>query len=44
MEFRDLTPDEKILLKQGIMSLYENMLISQIAASWLIHALDLAHE
>jgi len=43
MELRDLTTDEKALLKIGIMSLYENRLISQIAATWLIQALDLVN-
>ena len=33
MKFRELTADEKVLLKLGIISLHENGLISRIAAS-----------
>ena len=43
MELRELTTDEKTLLKLGILSLHENGLISRIAASWLIQILDLVN-
>jgi len=43
IELRELTKDEQALLKIGIMSLYENRLISQIAASWLIQTLGLSN-
>jgi len=42
MEMRKLTTNEKITLKLGIMSLWENKLISQITASWLIQSLGLS--
>jgi len=42
MELRELTENEQTLLKVGIMSLYENRLISQIAAAWLIQTLGLS--
>lgn len=42
MELRELTDDEKTLLKLGIMSLYENTLISSSVASWLIQSLGLS--
>jgi len=43
MELRELTEDEQALLKLGIMSLYENRLISSVAASWLIQSLELSN-